>query len=184
MQRKYFKKRDEEFLNSSISFNPVAHNPSMKCSNQFQTLKWSWCLLQLHLSLSYNQHESDRRNKEVKSESWDQKNVSSQNAFHTALAEAKQLAVNNSVSYFSAWAGSQPFQSQPKGCLQNTGISSASRHESKVPRGGGVLSHTGEAGSFAKFVTVVGYPNPECWRFTHSIPKDCPLQSTALYFTV
>lgn len=66
-------KRDEEFRNSSISFNPVAHNPSMKCSNQFQTLKWSWCLLQLHLSLSYNQHESDRRNKEVKSESWDQK---------------------------------------------------------------------------------------------------------------
>lgn len=72
------------------------------------------------------------------------KNVSSQNAFHTALAEAKQLAVNNSVSYFSAWAGSQPFQSQLKGCLQNTGISSASRHESKVPRGGGGSSLTQE----------------------------------------
>lgn len=68
-------KRDRNSGIPQFFFNPVAHNPSMKCSNQFQTLKWSWCLLQLHLSLSYNQHESDRRNKEVKSESWDQKRL-------------------------------------------------------------------------------------------------------------
>ena len=77
--------------------------------------------------------------------------------------QAKQQAVNNSVSYFSAWAGSKAFQSPLKRCFQSIRIGSVGRDKREVPRRlCGVIIHTEQAGSSAKPIGNVR--TPQCQR--------------------
>lgn len=82
---------------------------------------------------------------------------------HTALAAAKQRAVNNLVSYFGAWTGSKAFQSPLKGCFQNFLIGLAGRDKREVLRGPcGVIAHTERAGRSAK--PAGSAADPPCQR--------------------